>query len=82
MNSNNSLMDQAALQALIAETEALGWDKPYHLVVHNSFADPQEGFAFIGKLLALKTQNVFHVRAFLFCLGICSTTNHGALGIK
>jgi hypothetical protein len=65
MNSNNSLMDQAALQALIAETEALGWDKPYHLVFHNSFPDPQEGFAFIGKLLALKTQNGFHVRATL-----------------
>jgi hypothetical protein len=55
-------MDQSALQALIAKTEAL---KPVHLVAHDNYAAPQEGFAFIGKLLALKSQNMYHVRATL-----------------
>jgi hypothetical protein len=65
MNSADSLMDQAALQALIAETEALRWDKPDHLVARDSSAAPQKGFAFFGKLLALKSQNIYHVRATL-----------------
>ena len=33
-------MDQTALQALIAETEALGWDNPDHLVAHDSTLAP------------------------------------------
>ena len=51
--------------SLIAETEALGWDNPDHFVAHNSTLAPQEGFAFIGKLLALKPQNIYHVHATL-----------------
>jgi hypothetical protein len=34
-------------------------------VAHDNIAAPQEGFAFIGKLLALKPQNIYHVRATL-----------------
>jgi hypothetical protein len=58
---DDSMMAQNDLQALIAETKALGWDKPDHLVAHDGVLAPQEGFAFIGKLLALKTQNIYHV---------------------
>jgi hypothetical protein len=32
MTTNDLLMDQMALQALIEETKALGWDKPDKLV--------------------------------------------------
>ena len=76
-------MDQTALQALIAETEALGWDNPDHLVDHDSTLAPQEGFSFIGKLLALKPQNIYHVHATLSCIwGLCSTIVHGSHGSK
>jgi hypothetical protein len=54
-------MAQNALQALIAEIEALGWDNPVQLVAHDGILTPQEGFSFIGKLLALKSQNIYHV---------------------
>ena len=59
------MMAQNDLQALIAETEALGWDKLDHLVAHDGVLALQKGFAFIGKLLALKTQNIYHVRSTL-----------------
>jgi hypothetical protein len=62
---DDSWMAQNDLQALIAETEALGWDNHDHLVSHDCVLSPQEGFAFIGKLLALKAQNIYHVRATL-----------------
>jgi hypothetical protein len=65
---DDSMMDQSDLQALIAETEALGWDKPDHLVAHNGVFSPQYGFAFVGKLLALKTQNNYHVRSTLLAV--------------
>jgi hypothetical protein len=65
MTSDDSLMDQAALQALIAESEALDWDNPVNLVAHDSSAATQEGYPFIGKLLALKAQNFYHVCATL-----------------
>ena len=56
-------MDQNDLQALTTETEALGWDKPDFLVPHDGVLAPQDGFAFVGKLLALKTQNTYYVRS-------------------
>jgi hypothetical protein len=52
---DDSMMAQNDLQALIVETKALGWDKLDHLVAHDGVLASQEGFAFIGKLLALKT---------------------------
>jgi hypothetical protein len=55
---DDSMMAQSDLQALIAETEALGWDKPDHLVAHDGVLAPQDGFAFVGKLLALKNKNI------------------------
>ena len=58
-------MSQEDPQALIDETETLGWDKPNHLVARDGVLNPHEGFAFIGKLLALKAQNIYHVRAML-----------------
>jgi hypothetical protein len=58
-------MDQDALQALIAKTEALGWDNPEELVAHDSSQASQRGFGFIGKLLGPKTHNPFHVRSTL-----------------
>ena len=61
----NSLMDQASLQALIAETEALGWDNPDDLVPHDISQPSQGGFAFIGKLLGPKPHNAFRVRSTL-----------------
>ena len=74
-------MDQEAFQALITEIEALGWDKLDHLVAHNNFVAPQEGFVFIGKLLALKTQNIFHVCATLsFVWGFAAPLTMEVLG--
>jgi hypothetical protein len=67
MTMDDSLMDQTTLQALIEETKALGWDKLDNLVAHDSII-PREGFAFIGKLLALKPQNIYRVRATLSSL--------------
>jgi hypothetical protein len=64
MSSAENLMDQNALQSLIAETKALGWDEPAKLVAYDGTA-PQQGFAFIGKLLSLKSQNIHHVRSTL-----------------
>ena len=58
-------MAQNALQTLIAEIETLGWDNPVQLVAHDGILAPQEGFVFIGKLLTLKSQNIYHVRATL-----------------
>jgi hypothetical protein len=60
-----SMMDHSDLQALIAETEALGWDKPDFLVPHDGVLAPQDQFAFVGKLLAQKNQNSSHVRSTL-----------------
>jgi hypothetical protein len=60
-----SMMDQSDLQALIAETEALGWDKPDFLVPHDGVLAPHDRFAFVGKLLAQKTHNSSHVRSTL-----------------
>ena len=57
------MMDQSDLQALIAKTEALGWDKPDYLVPHDEVLASQDRFAFVGKLLALKTQNSYYVRS-------------------
>ena len=57
------MMDQSDLQALIDQTEALGWDKPDHLVPHDGVLAPQDGFAFVGKLLAPKTLNTYYVRS-------------------
>jgi hypothetical protein len=61
----DSLMVQSDLQALIAETKALGWDKPDFLVPHDGVLAAQERFAFVGKLLAQKTHNTSHVRSTL-----------------
>ena len=58
-------MTQNALQALTAKTEALGWDNPDQLVAHDGILAPQEDFEFTGKLLALKSQNIYHVHATL-----------------
>jgi hypothetical protein len=65
MSTNNSFMDQEALQALINETEALGWDEPTKLVALDTATTPPQGFAFIGKLFG-KPQNFNQVRATLF----------------
>jgi hypothetical protein len=58
-------MDQEALQALINETEALGWDEPAKLVALDTATTPPQGFVFIGKLFG-KPQNFNQVRATLF----------------
>ncbi|XP_062166187.1 uncharacterized protein LOC133872627 [Alnus glutinosa] len=55
---------QAALQALIVETEALGWDFPKLDVIEEAPPN-QEAFALICKLLALKPINSQLVRATL-----------------
>jgi hypothetical protein len=49
-------MDPAhvAMQALIDETEALGWDFPDQLEVAAENPPVHEGFAIVGKLLTLK----------------------------
>jgi hypothetical protein len=60
-----SCMDQDTLQALIKETEALGWDDSANLVALAPATAPPKGFAFIGKLLG-KPQNYNQVRATLF----------------
>jgi hypothetical protein len=62
---DSSLMNQSDLQALIAETEALGWDKPDFLVPHDGVLAPNDRFAFVGKLLAQKSHNTSHVRSTL-----------------
>ena len=49
------------IQALIEETEALGWDNPIQLETHDRSSTTREGFVFIGKLLALKPLNTHHV---------------------
>jgi hypothetical protein len=61
----DSLMVQSDLQALIAETEALGWDKPDFLVPYDGVLAAQERFAFVGNLLAQKTHNTSHVHSTL-----------------
>jgi hypothetical protein len=45
---------QIAMQSLIEETEALGWDFPAQLEVADENPPVQEGFAIVGKLLTLK----------------------------
>jgi hypothetical protein len=70
MSTNtNFFMDQDALQALIKETEALGWDEPAKLVAPDTATAPPQGFAFIGKLLG-KPQNFNQVRAICLLPGI------------
>jgi hypothetical protein len=64
MSSSSNLMDQEALHSLIAETEALGWDEPARLVAHDD-TPSQRGFAFIGKILSLKSHNIHNVRSTL-----------------
>jgi hypothetical protein len=64
MSSNANLMDQEALHSLIVETEALGWDELARLVAHDGTAS-QRGFAFIGKILSLKSHNIHNVRSTL-----------------
>jgi hypothetical protein len=61
----DSVMSQDALQSLITETEALGWDNPIQLEVYDRKSIAHEGFAFIGKLLSMKPQNTYHVRTTL-----------------
>jgi hypothetical protein len=61
----SDLMNQCDLQALIAETEALGWDKPDFLVPHDGVLAPTDRFAFVGKLLAQRSHNTSHVRSTL-----------------
>jgi hypothetical protein len=61
----SEMMNQGDLQALIAETKALGWDKPDFLVPHDGVLAPNDHFAFVGKLLAQKTHNTSHVRSTL-----------------
>jgi hypothetical protein len=53
---------QDDIQVLIEEIEALGWDNPVLLETHDGNPASREGFAFIGKLLALKPLNTYHVR--------------------
>jgi hypothetical protein len=62
---SSEMMNQSDLQALIAETEALGWDKPDFLVPHDGVLAPNDRFAFVGKLLAQKSHNISHVRSTL-----------------
>jgi hypothetical protein len=50
------------IQALIEEIEALGWDSPVQLEKHEDNPASREGFAFIGKLLTLKSPNTHQVR--------------------
>jgi hypothetical protein len=45
---------QIVMQALIDETEALGWDFPEQLEVAAENPPVHEGFAIVGKLLTLK----------------------------
>jgi hypothetical protein len=59
------VMSQDALQSLIAEIEALSWDNPIQLEVHDRKSIAHVGFAFIGKLLSMKPQNTYHVRTTL-----------------
>jgi hypothetical protein len=54
---------QLALQALIDETEALGWDNPEQLEVLDEVPPNQEAFAIVGKLLTLKPLHPQLVRA-------------------
>jgi hypothetical protein len=50
------------IQALIAETEALGWDSLVQLDRHEDSTASRRGFAFIGKLVTLKPPNTHQVR--------------------
>jgi hypothetical protein len=50
------------IQALIEETEALGWDNPVQLEPYDGNSATREGFAFLGKLLALKPPSTHQVR--------------------
>jgi hypothetical protein len=52
----------ADIQALIDETEALGWDGPVHLDQLEDSTAARHGFAFIGKLVTLKPPNTHQVR--------------------
>jgi hypothetical protein len=42
------MMAQSDLQALIAETKALGWDKPDHLVAHDGVLAPKMVLHLLG----------------------------------
>lgn len=48
---------QTALQALIEESEALGWDSLEQFDVVEEVQPNQEAFTLIGKLLTLKPLN-------------------------
>jgi hypothetical protein len=50
------------IQALIDETEALGWDCPVQLDLLEDTSASRQGFAFLGKLLTLKPPNTHLVR--------------------
>jgi hypothetical protein len=50
------------IQALIEETEALGWDSPVQLDLHVDTTASRQGFAFLGKLVTLKPPNTHQVR--------------------
>jgi hypothetical protein len=50
------------IQALIDETEALGWDCPVQLDLLEDTSASRQGFAFLGKLLSLKPPNTHLVR--------------------
>ncbi|GLT65842.1 hypothetical protein SLA2020_382470 [Shorea laevis] len=56
---------QEALQSMIEETEALGWDKPEQLDVIEEATPDQEAFALIGQLATLKPLHTQLIRATL-----------------
>jgi hypothetical protein len=62
---DESMSSQVDLQALIDETEALGWDKPDQLDALVDAPPNQEAFAFVGKALSLKPLHTQLVRATL-----------------
>jgi hypothetical protein len=70
----DSVISQDVLQSFIAKIEALGWDNPIQLEVHDGKFTAYEGFAFIGKLLSLKPQNTYYV-----CITLSSVWSFAAL---
>ena len=59
---DDSVAPMDDIQAFIEETEALGWDSPVQLESHDVNPASREGFTFIGKLLAPKALNTYHIR--------------------
>lgn len=71
------------MQSLIAKTEALGWDTPNQLEIHDGNTDSQEGYAFIGKLLALKTlKHLPCLSNSIYGVEFCNTSVYGGFGSK